>query len=94
MTAWAKFLHDGFLADSAAKTVPLTFNSSAAAQFVNDKFTTPATGEDVFEVVFAPCPKLDDGRYNNNGWLQEIPDPITKLTWDNPALVSPKTAET
>jgi molybdopterin-containing oxidoreductase family iron-sulfur binding subunit len=35
---------------------------------------------------------MDDGRHNNNGWLQELPDPITKLTWDNAILVSPKTA--
>ena len=36
--------------------------------------------------------KVDDGRYTNNGWLQELPDPITKLTWDNAALISPATA--
>ena len=34
-----------------------------------------------------------DGRFVNNGWLQEAPDPITKLTWDNAALVSPATAK-
>ena len=46
------------------------------------------------EIVFVPSPALHDGRFANDGWLQELPDPITKLTWDNPALVSPKTAET
>ena len=46
------------------------------------------------EVVFLPSPSLHDGRFANDGWLQELPDPLTKLTWDNPALVSPKTAET
>jgi molybdopterin-containing oxidoreductase family iron-sulfur binding subunit len=45
------------------------------------------------EVVFLPSPSLHDGRFANDGWLQELPDPLTKLTWDNPALVSPKTAE-
>jgi len=44
--------------------------------------------------VFVPSPWLHDGRFANDGWLQELPDPLTKLTWDNPALVSPKTAET
>jgi molybdopterin-containing oxidoreductase family iron-sulfur binding subunit len=46
------------------------------------------------EIVFVPSPSLHDGRFANDGWLQELPDPLTKLTWDNPALVSPKTAET
>jgi MoCo/4Fe-4S cofactor protein with predicted Tat translocation signal len=46
------------------------------------------------EVVFLPSPSLHDGRFANEGWLQELPDPLTKLTWDNPALISPKTAET
>jgi len=93
VTAWAKFLHDGFLADSAAKAESLTFNGSAAAEFIKDKFSTPVGAEDAYEVVFTPCPKVDDGRYNNNGWQQEIPDPITKLTWDNAAQISPATAK-
>ncbi|MEI9896407.1 MAG: hypothetical protein WDN28_21725 [Chthoniobacter sp.] len=92
VTAWSKFLHDGFLADSAAKVEALTFNASSAAKFITDKFSTPAGGEDAYEVVFTPCPKVDDGRYNNNGWQQEIPDPITKLTWDNAAQISTTTA--
>jgi molybdopterin-containing oxidoreductase family iron-sulfur binding subunit len=46
------------------------------------------------ELVFLPSPWLHDGRFANDGWLQELPDPLTKITWDNPALVSPKTAET
>ena len=37
---------------------------------------------------------IDDGRYINNAWLQEMPDPITKLTWDNAALISPRYAKT
>jgi len=45
------------------------------------------------EIVFLPSPSLHDGRFANDGWLQELPDPLTKLTWDNPALVSPAMAE-
>ena len=45
------------------------------------------------EVVFATDSKVYDGRYVNNGWMQEAPDPITKLTWDNAALISVRTAE-
>jgi len=92
-TAWAKFLHDGFLANSAAKSEALSLNASAAAKFITEKFSTPAAGEDAYEVVFTACAKMDDGRYNNNGWLQEIPDPITKVTWDNAAQISPATAK-
>ena len=51
-------------------------------------------GSPGLEIVFLPSPSLHDGRFANDGWLQELPDPLTKLTWDNPALVSPKTAET
>ena len=46
------------------------------------------------EIVFLQSPSIHDGRFANDGWLQELPDPLTKLTWDNPVLVSPKTAET
>ncbi len=49
----------------------------------------PATG---LELIFRPDPAIWDGRYANNGWLQELPRPMTKLTWDNAALVSPRTA--
>jgi MoCo/4Fe-4S cofactor protein with predicted Tat translocation signal len=45
------------------------------------------------EVVFRLDPSVVDGRYANSGWLQELPRPITKLTWDNAALVAPRTAE-
>ena len=45
------------------------------------------------EVVFAADYKVYDGRFANNAWLQELPDPLTKLTWDNAALISPETAK-
>ena len=49
--------------------------------------------EGTVEVVFRPDPTLWDGRFANNGWLQELPKPITKLVWDNAALIGPDTAE-
>src|SRR5204862_4785495 len=45
------------------------------------------------EIVLVGSYAMDDGRYANNGWLQELPDPITKLTWDNAALMSPAFAK-
>jgi molybdopterin-containing oxidoreductase family iron-sulfur binding subunit len=51
----------------------------------------PAPGAG-FEIVFAPDYSVYDGRFANNGWLQEWPDPITKLTWGNAALISPADA--
>jgi len=86
---WKKFLFNGYLEGSAAKP----------ANLPNDQLTTipklPAIvslGKDSLEVVFYRDAKMDDGRYANNAWMQELPDPITKLTWDNAVLVSRKTA--
>ena len=47
---------------------------------------------DGLEVVFRPDPAVHDGRYSNNAWLQELPKSLTKLTWDNAALIAPSTA--
>jgi molybdopterin-containing oxidoreductase family iron-sulfur binding subunit len=85
--SWAKFLHDGFLAGSQAEREPISFNGPAAAELVAGLKSVEGT-----EVVFVPCAKVDDGRFANNAWLQELPDPITKVTWDNVALISPETA--
>src|ERR1019366_7802175 len=44
-------------------------------------------------IIFRPDPTIGDGAFANNGWLQELPKPFTKLTWDNAAIISPATAE-
>ncbi|MFN2499785.1 MAG: hypothetical protein ABR557_11930, partial [Pyrinomonadaceae bacterium] len=54
--------------------------------------TLTATPNTQFELVFRTDPTIYDGRFANNGWLQELSKPLTKLTWDNAALVSPNTA--
>jgi molybdopterin-containing oxidoreductase family iron-sulfur binding subunit len=85
---WKKFLHDGFLKDSAAKP------GSAQVKVDGGGLGQPALpGKDNLEVVFMREYRLDDGRYSNNGWLQEMPDPITKTVWDGLVLISRKTAE-
>jgi molybdopterin-containing oxidoreductase family iron-sulfur binding subunit len=58
-----------------------------------DKAPVAAVAANVIEVTFAPCPKMVDGAHANNTWLQEMPDPATKLVWDNAAIVSPATAK-
>ena len=95
--AWNAFLRDGFLTGSASKEVETaSFNVGAAkaylaAQHADDPY--PAALGDGLEVVLITDYKVDDGRYANNGWLQEMPGPITKMTWDNAFLISPATAK-
>ena len=90
--AWKTFLHDGFLPGTAAKATEAKLNdavvTSAAAAAKNN-----VAGKDNLEIVLHRDYCLDDGRYANNGWLQELPDPITKMVWDNGLLMSRKTAQ-
>jgi len=90
---WKRFLHDGFLAGSAARPTEVRFNPAAAANIIGAAKPVAAPTPDALEVVFHRDYKVDDGRYNNNGWLQELPDPVTKLTWENVILLSPRTAD-
>lgn len=89
--AWNKFLHDGFAAGTAMKKVVASWNSGSLSEALAAP-TVTATSKDNLEVVLYRDAKLDDGRYANNGWLQELPDPITKIVWDNVVLVSRRTA--
>jgi molybdopterin-containing oxidoreductase family iron-sulfur binding subunit len=88
--AWQRFVHDGFLEGSAAAFVAGRADLRRCADFV--AANPPPRAAEGVEVVFAPDASADDGRYLNNAWLQETPDPVTKLTWENAALVSPATA--
>lgn len=90
---WSQVLRDGFLADSAYEAATETANTSAiAAALSNFEDIAPPTLT-AMEVTFVPDSKIYDGRFINNGWLQEAPDPVSKITWDNVALMSLKTAE-
>ncbi len=90
-SAWHKFLYLGYQEGSAAKSVDAQFDSGSIAKAPMPK--APAPGKDALEVVFYRDYSVDDGRYSNNGWLQELPDPILKMVWDNVVLVSRKTAQ-
>ncbi len=85
--AWRKFLYNGFLEGSAAKSASVSLSGSAPAAA---KAVMPS--KENLEVVFRRDYSVDDGRYSNNGWLQELPDPVTKYVWDNSVLMSRKTA--
>ena len=85
-----KFLHDGLLEGSAYPTVSVAFDPQrSGSAFAQNPAFTPLSLENL-EVRFATDHKMDDGRFANNGWLQECPDPITKISWDNAILVSPR----
>jgi molybdopterin-containing oxidoreductase family iron-sulfur binding subunit len=83
---WMKALRDGVVPDTKSQTVSVAAHSQPNANEV------PPTAQGV-EVVFRPDPTIYDGTWANNAWLQETPKPITKLVWDNAALMNANTAK-
>jgi molybdopterin-containing oxidoreductase family iron-sulfur binding subunit len=84
---WRRAVHDGFVANSA----PAPRNVSASTGWISGYQAQQDVGG--IEIVFRPDPYLYDGRFANNGWLQETPRPLTRVTWDNVAHISPATAQ-
>ncbi len=93
---WRNALKRGFVADKV-ELVELTTSLEQLAKIVKkglgELVSQTAPTEQSVEVVFKADSSVWDGRYINNAWLQEAPDPIVKLTWDNAAWISPKTAQ-
>jgi MoCo/4Fe-4S cofactor protein with predicted Tat translocation signal len=93
-TMWRRSLRDGIVAIDSARVAPETPKVAAnlppmpAAGSVEDELQN---GQ--LEVNFAACPKVYDGRFANNGWLQEMPEFMTRQTWDNVALIGVATAK-
>ncbi len=87
--AFSKVLHDGLLAGSAVPPAAAPPTSIPAAALAG--LAGPAAAG--LELVFRASPAVHDGRFANVGWLQELPDAVTKMTWGNAALLSPKTAK-
>ncbi|MGA2218023.1 MAG: TAT-variant-translocated molybdopterin oxidoreductase [Terracidiphilus sp.] len=82
-TGWRKALHDGWIDGTAFDK---TAKTSVGAAFQG---TVPApSSKDAIEIIFRPDPNVYDGRWANVGWLQELPKPVTNLSWDNAAIVS------
>ncbi len=84
---WRKWLHDGVVPNTAFPTKTVTVQAALPAA------TAAAGGSGELDVVFRPDPSVYDGRFANNAWLQELPKSLTKLTWDNAALIAPQTAD-
>ncbi len=83
---WARSLHDGIVANSkpSAAAGPPAFPTTAVPP-------PPPAGQ--LELVFRPDPAVGYGRYSNNGWMQELPKPQNKMTWDNAVWISPATSQ-
>ncbi len=85
-TFWRKSLHDGWIEGTTfeAKSVSAKGGGASSAAKPDDSS---------IEINFRRDPSIYDGRFSNNGWLQELPKPMTKMTWDNPVLMGPAMAE-
>jgi MoCo/4Fe-4S cofactor protein with predicted Tat translocation signal len=83
---WRTTLNNGVVAETALPMKSVSMKVSAESW-------KPISVVQGMELICRPDPTVWDGQYANNGWLQELPKPITKLTWDNAAYVSPATAE-
>ncbi len=89
---WRRALNRGVLTEgAAAPTVPAILGA-AVAQRISARQAGSPIGQSNLEVNFLVDNKMADGRHANNAWLQELPDPVTKIVWDNAAYISPATA--
>jgi MoCo/4Fe-4S cofactor protein with predicted Tat translocation signal len=92
---WRKLLHDGFDESLQMELVSGEY-VGPAAQAGSPPAAAPSLSveidQDNIDVLFVPADGIYDGRFANNGWLQELPQTLTKITWDNAAIMSPRTA--
>ncbi len=87
---WRKALHDGLIPNTQLQPKAVAVAANWAAQAAASQ--PPVNQNAPLEISFRPDPTIHDGRFANNGWLQELPKPVTKLTWDNAVMISPATA--
>lgn len=85
-TSWRRVVHDGFVAGTALPSKAVSLKTDWASQ-------APAQVGTGFEIVLRPDPNIYDGSFANNGWMQELPKPLTTLTWDNAVIMNPTTAK-
>ena len=91
-TNWKQYVSDGFVANTAMQPAQLPMGSLPQFQLSPGQQAGSKRGKNELEVVYHYSSFSYDGRYANNAWLQETPDFLTKVTWDNYALVAPQTA--
>jgi MoCo/4Fe-4S cofactor protein with predicted Tat translocation signal len=89
--AWRKALNDGIVASAQpAEVAKVSVDAKKLAAAIAAE---PKAAGNGLEVAFVPSSSTWDGRFANNGWMQEAPDPISKLVWGNAAMMSPATAK-
>jgi molybdopterin-containing oxidoreductase family iron-sulfur binding subunit len=86
--AWTATLGRGFVSATSVARLTATPRPEMLAPAAPVSFD-----RDAFAIVLEPDARVHDGSFANNAWLQELPDPVTKLTWDNAALIAPGTAQ-
>ncbi|MGE3269031.1 MAG: 4Fe-4S dicluster domain-containing protein [Chloroflexota bacterium] len=89
---WQQTLHAGLVAETALPPISVSLRGDWAASTASSA-TAPAQDGNTVEIVFRPDPTAYDGSYAGNAWLQELPKPMTALTWDNALMLAPATAE-
>ncbi len=87
---WEEILHEGLDSDSSFDVQSVSLSGNFASSLQNALSRQAIDG---IEIAIKPDVRLFDGRFANIGWLQELPEPMTKITWDNVALMSAATAE-
>jgi molybdopterin-containing oxidoreductase family iron-sulfur binding subunit len=91
--AWARVVQDGSVPETRFAPANPTLKPLPKVQLSPRALAGLTLGNGQLELTFAPDHRVYDGRFANNAWLQELPDPFTKLTWDNAVLIAPKTAQ-
>jgi molybdopterin-containing oxidoreductase family iron-sulfur binding subunit len=84
---WRKSLHDGWVEGTSFQS------KQVSTRLLNEEDSLYALTEGPIELNIRRDPTIYDGQFSNNGWLQELPKPMTKLVWDNAILIGPKMAE-
>lgn len=90
---WRKALHNGVVPGTEYPVATPAIRPIVAFKYSSEQSSGLELNTKSLEIVLATDSKVYDGRFANSGWLQEVPDPVTKLTWENALLVGPKTAE-